>query len=180
MKSFTLCLEFDLEEHIIKLFKIFFSVVKYVYLQFCTPFHPVLPCKLSATTTIITLCVNFTLFQLAWHMSWILYITCVSPSENHSLKEKNLMLETMAPLVLENDAVSQQLLDVILTNLLEPQKVRWFRWQVPSNFLLVENRGVQYFLGDLLYVRTSLPTWDSFLSYCLPLSHQMSHMDLYT
>ncbi len=44
-------------------------------------------------------------------------------SDKHSSKVKNFMLDMMTPLIAEADAVSQELLDVILINIVEPQKV---------------------------------------------------------
>ncbi|XP_041360337.1 sister chromatid cohesion protein PDS5 homolog A-B-like isoform X3 [Gigantopelta aegis] len=45
-------------------------------------------------------------------------------SEKHSSKVKNFMLDMMTPLIAEADAVSQDLLDAVLINLVEPQKTQ--------------------------------------------------------
>jgi len=45
-------------------------------------------------------------------------------SEKHSNKVINFMLDMMSPLISEADAVSQELLDIILLNIVEPQKSR--------------------------------------------------------
>lgn len=50
-------------------------------------------------------------------MKWIFY------SEKHSSKVRNFMLDMMTPLITEADAVSQELLDIILQNIIEPHKV---------------------------------------------------------
>ena len=44
-------------------------------------------------------------------------------SEKHSNKVRNFILDMMAPLITEADAVSQELLDIILINIIEPYKV---------------------------------------------------------
>lgn len=44
-------------------------------------------------------------------------------SDKHSSKVKNFMLDMMTPLIVEADTVSQELLDVILMNLVEPKRV---------------------------------------------------------
>ena len=49
-----------------------------------------------------------------------LFICC---SEKHSSKVKNFMLDMMTPLIAEADSVSQDLLDAVLINLVEPHKV---------------------------------------------------------
>ncbi|CAH1778266.1 unnamed protein product [Owenia fusiformis] len=43
-------------------------------------------------------------------------------NEKHSTKVKNFMLDMMCPLITEADSVSQELLDIILLNIIEPQK----------------------------------------------------------
>ncbi|XP_071087825.1 sister chromatid cohesion protein PDS5 homolog B-like [Haliotis cracherodii] len=43
-------------------------------------------------------------------------------SDKHSSKVKNFMLDMMTPLIAEADTVSQELLDVVLINIVEPQK----------------------------------------------------------
>lgn len=45
-------------------------------------------------------------------------------SEKHSNKVRNFILDMMSPLITEADAVSQELLDIILINIIEPYKVR--------------------------------------------------------
>lgn len=44
-------------------------------------------------------------------------------SENHSNKIQNFMLDVMCPIILEGDSVPQELLDTVLVNIIEPQKV---------------------------------------------------------
>ncbi|KAK7496569.1 hypothetical protein BaRGS_00012221, partial [Batillaria attramentaria] len=43
-------------------------------------------------------------------------------NDKHSSKVKNFMLDMMAPLIVEADSVSQELLDVILVNLVDPKR----------------------------------------------------------
>lgn len=43
-------------------------------------------------------------------------------NDNHSTKVKNFMLDMMVPLISEADSMSQELLDVILSNIIEPRK----------------------------------------------------------
>ena len=44
-------------------------------------------------------------------------------SEKHSSKVVNFMLDMMCPLIAEADSVSQELLDIIMANIIEPYKV---------------------------------------------------------
>ena len=44
-------------------------------------------------------------------------------SEKHTAKVSSFMLDIMCPLITEADAVSQEMLDVILTSVIEPHKV---------------------------------------------------------
>lgn len=46
-----------------------------------------------------------------------------SYSENHSARVKKFMLDMLSPLISEADVVSQELLDVILSQIIEPAKV---------------------------------------------------------
>lgn len=43
-------------------------------------------------------------------------------SDEHSGKVKSFMLDVLSPLITESDNVSSQLLDIILINIVEPQK----------------------------------------------------------
>ena len=52
----------------------------------------------------------------------ITYSVCVF-SEKHTSKVKNFMLDVMTPLLTEADIVSQELLDILLINIVEPHKV---------------------------------------------------------
>lgn len=51
-------------------------------------------------------------------MKFIFYF----PSDEHSGKVKSFMLDVLCPLITESDNVSSQLLDIILINIVEPQK----------------------------------------------------------
>ena len=44
--------------------------------------------------------------------------------DKHSQKVMNFMLDMMSPLINESDSVSQELLDIIFINLLEPHKTQ--------------------------------------------------------
>ena len=44
-------------------------------------------------------------------------------SDKHNVKVKNFMLDVMAPIIQEGESISQELLDSILINLVEPRKV---------------------------------------------------------
>ena len=44
-------------------------------------------------------------------------------SENHTNKIQNFMLDVMCPIIQEGESVSQELLDAVLINIIEPQKV---------------------------------------------------------
>lgn len=50
-------------------------------------------------------------------------IVVIHCREEHSTKVKGFMLDMMTPLITEADAVSQEMLDVMLVNILEPFKV---------------------------------------------------------
>ncbi len=57
----------------------------------------------------------------------MLFITLVNPSlffysDEHSGKVKSFMLDVLCPLVSECDSVSNELLNIILTNIVEPVK----------------------------------------------------------
>lgn len=43
-------------------------------------------------------------------------------SDEHSGKVKSFMLDVLSPLITESDNVSSQLLDIVLINIVEPQK----------------------------------------------------------
>ncbi|XP_023237020.1 sister chromatid cohesion protein PDS5 homolog B-like [Centruroides sculpturatus] len=45
-------------------------------------------------------------------------------SDNHSTKVKNFMMDMMCPLISEADSVSQELLDIILAQIIEPRKTQ--------------------------------------------------------
>ena len=45
-------------------------------------------------------------------------------SDRHTTKVKNFMLDMMAPLLSEADTVSQELLDILLLNIVEPHKTQ--------------------------------------------------------
>lgn len=47
---------------------------------------------------------------------------CFVFSDEHSGKVKSFMLDVLCPLITESDNVSSQLLDIILINIVEPQK----------------------------------------------------------
>ena len=44
-------------------------------------------------------------------------------SENHTNKIQNFMLDVMCPIIQEGDSLPQELLDTVLVNIIEPQKV---------------------------------------------------------
>ena len=44
-------------------------------------------------------------------------------SESHSNKIVNFMLDVMCPIIHEGESVPQELLDTVLVNIIEPQKV---------------------------------------------------------
>lgn len=53
----------------------------------------------------------------------ILTIITIPPiSDDHSGKVKSFLLDVLCPLVTESDSVSNELLDIILYNIVEPQK----------------------------------------------------------
>ena len=55
---------------------------------------------------------------------FFMYICLNLPcSENHSNKIVNFMLDIMCPIIHEGESVPQELLDTVLVNIIEPQKV---------------------------------------------------------
>lgn len=54
-------------------------------------------------------------------MNKITFINLFS-SDEHSGKVKSFMLDVLCPLITESDFVSNELLDIILINIVEPQK----------------------------------------------------------
>ena len=60
------------------------------------------------------------------HFSLCICIVCflhISPSDKHTSKVKTFMLDIMSPLITEADYVSQELLEAILVNMVDPNKV---------------------------------------------------------
>ena len=45
-------------------------------------------------------------------------------SDEHSLRVRNFMLDVMTPLIIEGDSISNKLLDIILMNIIEPNKTQ--------------------------------------------------------
>ena len=54
---------------------------------------------------------------------WHLWHFKLSFSENHSNKIVNFMLDVMCPIINDGESVPQELLDTVLVNIIEPQKV---------------------------------------------------------
>ena len=52
------------------------------------------------------------------------YEICSITSDEHSAKVKSFMLDIMCPLISESDTVSHELLDIILINVVEPNKTQ--------------------------------------------------------
>jgi len=53
-----------------------------------------------------------------WHINQIIFFF----SDEHSGKVKSFMLDILCPLITESDSVSNELLDIILQNIVEPLK----------------------------------------------------------
>ena len=74
-------------------------------------------------------------------MPFITHVCVAYYSDKHNAKVVGHMLDIMTPLIVESDAVSQDILDVILGNILEPFKVtlffRWFALPCWPNIFLV-------------------------------------------
>lgn len=62
--------------------------------------------------------------QLSMYLIWqVLILTyCQCFSDEHSSKVKSFMLDVLCPLITESDIVSNELLDIILMNIVEPIK----------------------------------------------------------
>lgn len=52
----------------------------------------------------------------------LIFISCFCCSDEHSGKVKSFMLDILCPLITESDSVSNELLDIILSNIVEPLK----------------------------------------------------------
>ncbi len=50
------------------------------------------------------------------------YLFSIYNSDEHSGKVKSFMLDILCPLITESDSVSNELLDIILSNIVEPLK----------------------------------------------------------
>lgn len=70
----------------------------------------------------------FMFFFLNWLQIHIIVVTTVYQfhtfcySDEHSGKVKSFMLDVLCPLITESDIVSNELLDIILMNVVEPNK----------------------------------------------------------
>ena len=74
-----------------------------------------------------------TRFSLDMHQPFYFYLRSTSSmhgnllffcfSENHTNKIQNFMLDVMCPIIQEGDSVPQELLDTVLINIIDPQKV---------------------------------------------------------
>lgn len=73
-------------------------------------------------------------------------------SDEHSGKVKSFMLDVLCPLITESDNVSSQLLDIILINIVEPQK---------------SSKKNAYYLAKELIVKTN-ETMEQYIQQVLP------------
>lgn len=55
-------------------------------------------------------------------MLYFIFLLLVIFSDEHSGKVKSFMLDILCPLITESDSVSNELLDIILSNIVEPLK----------------------------------------------------------
>lgn len=53
-----------------------------------------------------------------------MFTFCVDYSDEHSGKVKSFMLDVLCPLITESDSISNELLDIILINIVEPLKTQ--------------------------------------------------------
>lgn len=68
-------------------------------------------------------------------------------SEKHSNKVRNFILDMMAPLITEADAVSQELLDIILINIIEPYKTqKRVAYQLAKDLLIRTSNAIEPFI----------------------------------
>ncbi|XP_062616219.1 sister chromatid cohesion protein PDS5 homolog B-like [Saccostrea cucullata] len=68
-------------------------------------------------------------------------------SEKHSTKVRNFILDMMAPLITEADAVSQELLDIILINIIEPYKTqKRVVYQLAKDLLIRTSNAIEPFI----------------------------------
>lgn len=95
VKSFNMCFELEESQTIFcNLFSLFFRIVKWdLLLQY---------------------------FEEDEHQLIVIFFGFYS--DEHSGKVKSFMLDVLCPLITESDNVSSQLLDIILINIVEPQK----------------------------------------------------------
>lgn len=86
-------------------------------------------------------------------------------SDEHSGKVKSFMLDVLSPLITESDNVSTQLLDIILINIVEPQK---------------SSKKNAYFLAKELIIKTN-ETMEQYITQvsfylCSPKSYFLPQM----
>lgn len=102
VKSFNMCFELEESQTIFcNLFSLFFRIVKWVN-SFIHTFQVSGPA--------------WNIFQL------FIYFCLWISSDEHSGKVKSFMIDVLSPLITESDNVSSNLLDIILINIVEPQK----------------------------------------------------------
>lgn len=98
VKSFNMCFELeDCQEIFCKLFSLMFKIVKYV--------------KINKLITLLLL--------IVFNRINMLFL-----SDEHSTKVKSFMLDILCPLICESDMVASELLDIILINIVEPNKTQ--------------------------------------------------------
>lgn len=102
VKSFNMCFELEESQTIFcNLFSLFFRIVKWVNSFIHT----------------------FQVSEPAWNMVQLFIYFCLwISSDEHSGKVKSFMIDVLSPLITESDNVSSNLLDIILINIVEPQK----------------------------------------------------------
>lgn len=53
-----------------------------------------------------------------------IYNVCIYYSDEHSERVKSFMLDVLCPLITESDTVSTELLNIVLMNIVEPNKTQ--------------------------------------------------------
>lgn len=125
VKSFNMCFEIEDSQHIFtSLFGLMFKIVKYVTIE-----QP----KLASNkiNRLISLSVSI----------------C---SNEHSGKVKSFMLDVLCPLITESDNVSTQLLDIILINIVEPNKsARKNAYQLAKDLIVKTSETIEQYITQV-------------------------------
>lgn len=82
-------------------------------------------------------------------------------SDEHSGKVKSFMLDVLCPLITESDNVSSQLLDIILINIVEPQKSsKKNAYQLAKELIIKTNETMEQYIQQVISQKWQIPKRD--------------------